>query len=90
MGQIISDEGDQENAIDMLIDALRWNPGNGYALTKLGNIFAKHKDDLTTAMSYYDQAIKVNPKDYIAINNIGANLLQKDKIDEGKNISSKH
>ena len=26
MGQILSDEGDQEEAINCLIDALRWDP----------------------------------------------------------------
>src|SRR5690606_25150806 len=32
MGQILSDEGDQEEAINCLIDALRWDSKNGWAL----------------------------------------------------------
>jgi hypothetical protein len=35
MGQILSDEGGQEEAINCLIDALRWDPKNGYALKNL-------------------------------------------------------
>lgn len=83
MGQILSDEGDQEEAINFLIDALRWDPKNGYALLMMGNIFARYKDDIDTAMKYYNQALKLNPQDHIAINNIGANLLQMGKSKEG-------
>jgi tetratricopeptide (TPR) repeat protein len=82
LGQVFSDQGDQEEAINSLIDALRWDPKNGYALTMMGNIFAKHKNDIDTAMKYYDQALKINPEDHIATNNIGANLLMLDKTKE--------
>jgi tetratricopeptide (TPR) repeat protein len=84
MGQILSDEGDQEEAINYLIDALRWDSKNGWALLMMGNIFAKFKDDVPTAMKYYDQAQIANPKDNITINNIGANLMQQGKLEEAK------
>ena len=84
MGQILSDEGDQEEAINCLIDALRWDSKNGWALLMMGNIFAKFKDDVPTAMQYYDQALIANPKDNITINNIGANLMQQGKLEEAK------
>jgi hypothetical protein len=54
MGQILSDEGDQEEAINCLIDALRWDSKNGYALLMVGNIFAKFKNDVPTALKYYN------------------------------------
>lgn len=84
MGQILSDEGQQDEAIDYLIDALRWDSKNNWALLMLGNIFAKFKNDIETAMKYYDQALKVNPDDNITINNIGANLMQQGKLQEAK------
>lgn len=84
MGQILSDEGNQEEAINCLIDALRWDSKNGWALLMMGNIFAKFKDDVPTAMKYYDQALIANPKDNITINNIGANLMQQGKLEEAK------
>lgn len=84
MGQILSEEGDQEEAINCLIDALRWDSKNGYALLMMGNIFAKFKGDIPTAMKYYDQALIANPEDNITVNNIGANLLQQGKLDEAK------
>lgn len=83
-GQILSDEGDQEEAINCLIDALRWDSKNGWALLMMGNIFAKFKEDVPTAMKYYDQALIANPNDNITINNIGANLMQQGKIEEAK------
>ena len=76
-GQIYSDEGKQDDAIDCLIDALRWDPKNNHAYILMGNIYAKHKDDVTTAMKYFDRALEINPDDAIAMNNIGANLMQQ-------------
>lgn len=84
IGQIYSDEGNQEEAINSLIDALRWDSKNAYALVMMGNIFAKFKNDIETAMKYYDQALIAKPDDNITINNIGANLLQQDKLEEAK------
>lgn len=84
MGQILSDEGDQEEATNCLIDSLRWNSKNGWALLMMGNIFAKFKNDVPTAMKYYDQALIANPENNIAIHNIGANLMQQKKFEEAK------
>ena len=82
LGQILSDEGDQEEAINCLIDALRWNPKNEWALLMMANIFAKFKEDIDTAMKYYNQVLVVKPNDNIALNNIGANLLQLGRTEE--------
>lgn len=84
LGQIYSDEGDQDEAINCLIDALRWDSTNGWALLMMGNIFAKFKSDVPTAMKYYDQALVANPSDNITMNNIGANLMQQNKLEEAK------
>lgn len=84
LGQILSEEGKQDDAIDYLIDALRWDSKNSYALIMLGNIFAKFKNDIATAKTYYDQALIANPNDHISINNIGANLLQQGKFSEAE------
>ena len=84
MGQILSDEGDQDEAINCLIDALRWDSKNGYALVMMGNIFAKFKNDITVAMKYYDQAVVANPNDHVAMNNIGAYLMHQGKLEEAQ------
>lgn len=84
LGQIASEQGDQDAAIDHMIDALRWDPKNGYALTMMGNIWAKYRNDIETATKYYDQALVVDPKDHIAANNVGANLLQLGRLEEAE------
>ncbi|MBK7095617.1 MAG: hypothetical protein IPH57_11400 [Saprospiraceae bacterium] len=38
MGQILSEEGDQDEAINYLIDAIRWDARNSWALVMMGNI----------------------------------------------------
>jgi hypothetical protein len=78
-GQILSDEGNQEEAINSLIDALRWDSKNSWALLMLGNIFAKFRNDIDTAIKYYDQALIVKPDDFISLTNIGYLLLQNGK-----------
>ena len=82
LGQIYAEEGRQEEAINSLIDALRWDPRNTHALTMMGNIFAREKNDISTALSYYEHVLAVRPDDHIALNNIGANLLQLGKIND--------
>jgi len=84
LGQILSDEGDQDEAINSLIEALRWDPTNGWALLMMGNIFSKFKNDIPTALVYYNQALIANPEDYITMNNIGASLMQKGETEAAR------
>jgi hypothetical protein len=88
-GQILSDEGNQDEAINYLIDALRWDSKNAFALLMMGNIFAKFKKDIETARRYYNQVLVVNPIDNIALNNIGANLLQLGNVQDGVDFLEK-
>lgn len=88
-GQILSEEGDQEEAINALIDALRWNPKNEWALLMMGNIFAKHKNDVDTALIYYNQILEHTPDNYITLNNIGAVLIKTGRDEEALNYFQK-
>ncbi len=84
MGQIRSDEGAQDEAINWFIDALRWDPMNAAALLMMGNILARHKRDIPAALIYYNQALLVNTDDYISFTNIGYLLLQQGNSTEAK------
>lgn len=79
MGQMLSDEGDQEEAINYLIDALRWDSKNSFALLMMGNIYSKYQNDIETALLYYNQALAVKPDDFITLVNIGINIFQAGK-----------
>jgi len=83
-GQLESDMGNPDEAVNSLIDALRWDPKNVYALIMMGNIFARDKNDIDTAMKYYQQASSLDPDDNISLNNIGGNLMQMGKLKEAK------
>lgn len=83
-GQIYSEEGDQESAINYLIESLKWNNKNTYALTMMGNIYFKYKEDADTALIYFNQVLKINPNDHLALNNIGSQLGKMDRLDEAK------
>jgi len=83
LGQAYSMIGNDEEGINYLIDALKWNPKNNYALIMIGNIFARNKNDIETARKYYQQVIENDPNDNIAINNLGTNLIQAGKVDDG-------
>jgi tetratricopeptide (TPR) repeat protein len=84
LGQIHSELGNQDDGINALIDALRWNPKNQWALIMMGNVYARHRDDIDTALVYYNQVLEIDSNDNIALNNIGANLMQLGKLDEAK------
>ncbi len=84
LGQIYEVEGNTENAKNHLIDSIRWDPRNKSALIMMGNIFAKHENDIESAMKYYNSALAVDPNDHIALNNIGANLAHMKKFDDAE------
>jgi tetratricopeptide (TPR) repeat protein len=78
--QTYEEEGEHEKAIDILIDALKWDPKNHWALILMGNIHARYYDDVQTAMTYYDQVMEADPNNFIAVNNIGGAFLQSGKL----------
>lgn len=86
LGQVYSELGLQDEALNELITALKWNPKNENALLLVGNIFALYKADISTAMSYYNQVLALNSQDVLALNNIGAQLLKSGNIEEGKHF----
>ena len=81
MGQVLSEEGDFESAINSLIDALRWNPKNESALIMTGNIFSKSENDIDTAIRYYNQVLVHNSDNFYALTKIGVILLKQGNND---------
>lgn len=89
LAQTYEEEGQHEKAIDLLIDALKWDPKNHWALILMGNIYARYLDDVQTAMTYYDQVVEADPGNYIALNNIGGAFLQSGKLNLAERYLSK-
>ena len=84
LGQILSEQGDQDDAINSLIDALRWDPKNEWALIMTGNILARYQHDLDAAMKYYECAVQHKPDDYVSMTLIAINLIQNGSPDAAR------
>ena len=67
---------DPEKAYDELIEALRCEPSNIWALVLMGNLLTKEKNDVEHAKQYYDKVLEYHPDNAIAINNIGATYME--------------
>ncbi|MCX6159207.1 MAG: tetratricopeptide repeat protein [Ignavibacteriae bacterium] len=83
-GQIFEVEGNYETARDNIAEALRWDPNNNYALIMMGNIYARHFNDVDTATRFYNKSLALNPNDYISLNNIGGNLANLEKYEDAE------
>jgi Flp pilus assembly protein TadD len=81
LGQILSEQGDQDDAINSLIDALRWDQKNQGALILTGNIMARFQLDLDAALKYYACAVQHKPDDYVSMTLIAINLIQNGNPD---------
>lgn len=64
-------------AIDELIESLKCNPRNIWALILMGNLLSKEKNDIEHAKEYYDKVLEYYPNNAIAINNIGATYMER-------------
>lgn len=80
LGQAYEELGDYQNAIDSLIEALRLNPKNNWALLLMGNIYIRNESDVKTALTYFDQIIEADPENYLALSNIGGAILKAEKF----------
>lgn len=63
-------------AYDELIESLRCNPRNIWALVLMGNLLTKEKNDVEHAKQYYDKVLEYYPDNAIALNNIGATFME--------------
>lgn len=70
-------DGLVDRAYDELIEALRVEPDNLWALVLMGNLLSKAKDDFNTAEQYYRRVLEYHPNNAIAINNVAAVYLER-------------
>ena len=66
-----------DKAYDELIEALRCEPKNIWALVLMGNLLTREKNDVEHAKQYYDKVLEYHPDNAIAINNIGATYMER-------------
>lgn len=66
-----------DKAYDELIEALRCEPKNIWALVLMGNLLTKEKNDVEHAKQYYEKVLEYYPDNAIALNNIGATFIER-------------
>lgn len=88
-GQILSEEGTQEEALNQFIDALRFNPKNTHALLMLGNIYARYFNDKPAALVFFQRILEIEPENYLALNNIGGTLAEIGNLTDAKHFFEK-
>ena len=66
-----------DKAYDELIEALKCEPKNIWALVLMGNLLTKEKNDVEHAQQYYNKVLEYHPDNAIAINNIGATFMER-------------
>jgi len=69
-GLIEFDREEHDQAVNSLIESLKLDDKNQSALILIGNIYALHKDDFDTAMTYITQVLELNSDNYVGLNNI--------------------
>ena len=89
LGQILSEEGEQDDAINSLIDALRWDPKNHWALIMTGNILARYQNDIDAALKYYESAVQQKPNDYASLTIIALNLIPNGRPEKAREYLDK-
>lgn len=80
-GQLQFDAHKDEEAVNSLIESLRLDDQNQSALILIGNIYATEKDDMKTAITYFNQVLELNTDNYVALNNIGGLLAKKEDFE---------
>lgn len=83
LGQVYLQEGDLTKAENSVIEALRIDPKNMWALILMGNILAKNKDKADAAEGYYQKVLEYYPDNALALNNVGGIFMQRGNYAQG-------
>ncbi len=82
LAMVLLESGKSDDAIDVLLDALKTDPRDHEALVILGNHYAREDGQHDVALSLIRRACEVAPDDPVAHNSLGALLLEKDLAEE--------
>jgi Flp pilus assembly protein TadD len=74
--------GQVDTAVDHLIDVLRMNPSDAWALVVLGNIYLGQKKDFPTGERFMRRALEIKPDDAWAANGLAAALHKQNRPEE--------
>lgn len=75
------EQGEADKAFDELIESLRSNPKNMWALILMGNLISKVHNDPATAERYYRNVLEYYPDNAIALNNVAGVYMERKDYD---------
>jgi tetratricopeptide (TPR) repeat protein len=78
--------GNQEEALNYLIDVLRIDPKDVWAYILVGNIYGKYRKDFASAEIFYKKAYEINPNDPYLLNNYAAIKVDKGELEEAERM----
>ncbi|MFC1461670.1 tetratricopeptide repeat protein [Verrucomicrobiota bacterium] len=73
----LMNSGRLNEAKDQLVDVLRLAPDDAWALVILGNIYAKHENNLEVGERFYQKALELSPRDPLALVNYAALKMER-------------
>lgn len=74
--------GDVDKAYDELIESLKLDPKNKWALLLMGNLLSRGKKDMNSAKEYYNKVLEYTPDDIVAINNVAGIMMENNEFDD--------
>ena len=77
LAMALMNAGRLPEAKDHLVDVLRLSPDDTWAYVLVGNIYAKHENDLDTAERFYRKALELAPQDTHALINYAALKIER-------------
>ena len=86
LAMALKNSGRLSEAKDHLVDVLRLSPDDAWAYVLLGNVFAKHENDLDTAERYYRKAMELAPKEAYALTNYAALKIERKDLEGAKSL----
>ncbi len=82
LAMALLESGKSDDAIDVLLDALKTDPRDSEALVILGNHYARQDGQQDVAIRLIRRACEVTPEDAVARNSLGALLLEQNQPEE--------
>lgn len=73
---------DIDKAFDELIEALRLEPKNVWALVLMGNLLLEKKNDFESANTYFNKVLEFHPDNAVALTNVGVALSKQQKYSD--------
>ena len=89
LAQVYMEMGKVQEAINVNIEALRFDPKNLWALILMGNIYTTAKQNAEVADTYFSKVLEYYPDNAVALNNLGGVYCKRGQYTKGTELFKK-